>query len=207
MKIFIMRGYHLAGLSVAAKLVYTIFLLFVMLGLWSSVEIYETRVGWQTAAADGRDSVLARYGPPATAAQPLSGGPTLDLPPDEGVAAPADGGGDELAAARWSWLLDVFHQHLFSICVVWLVLAHLFMLTRLHPAITGTVVILSGVVSLLHVLAPLIIFKAGGLTWLMPLSGVGMAITWLLMTGWTGMAMWFGFGRPAEPSAGGLGAR
>ena len=207
MKIFIMRGYHLADLSVAAKLVYSIFLIFVLLGMWSSVEIYEARVGWQQNAAEGRDSVLARYGPPATAARPSEGGPNLDLPPDEEAAAPADGGVDELAAARWSWILDVFHQHLFSICVVWLVLAHLFMLTRLHPAITGAVVILSGVVSLLHVLAPLIIFQTAGLSWLMPLSGAGMAVTWLLMTGWPGVAMWFGFGRPSDLSAAGLGAR
>lgn len=192
-----MRGYHLAGLSVAAKLVYTIFLLFVLLGIWSSVEIYDTRLGG-TAAAGAQGAVAERYGQPVAPSQPGDGGPDLELPPPDGAVVATAGADEPQGDARWGWILDVFHQHLFSICVVWLVLAHLFMLSRLHPAITGAVVITSGIVTLLHVLAPLIIYQTGAVLWLMPVTGVGMAATWLMMTLWTALAMWFGLGRPSE---------
>ncbi len=196
-----MRGYHLAGLPVAAKLVYTIFLVFILLGLWSSVEIYEVRLGWDL---QGSPSVHERYvgGGAKIAAEP-AGGPSLDLPPDEAVdgdvTAPVGEEPDSIAESKWPWVLDVFHQHLFSISVIWLVLAHLFMLTRLHPAISGTVIILSGIASLMHVVAPVIINRLEIGHWLMPVSGTAMALTWLLMIGWSLMAMWFGVGRPAEP--------
>ncbi len=193
-----MRGYHLAGLSTAAKLVYTIFLVFILLGLWSSVEIYDIRIGSSLDAGAGAPSVRARYvGHQAQTAVPEVGGPAMDLPPDE--EAPLQDAGAALSEGKWVWILDVFHQHVFSISVVWLVLAHLFMLTRLHPIISGSLIMVSGVASLGHVLAPLIIHRLDAGLWLMPVTGVAMALTWLLMVGWTFMAMWFGLGRPAEP--------
>ena len=173
-------------------------MIFVLLGIWSSIEIYETRLGGHDEGAE-QVTMAARYGRPVAPPRQADGGPELDLPPADGGAEVAVADLDQLTNARWGWIMDVFHQHLFSICVVWLVLAHLFMLTRLHPALTGGVVIASGVLTLLHVLAPLVMFQTGAMFWLMPVSGAGMGATWLLMTLWTGLAMWFGFGRPTEP--------
>ncbi len=194
-----MRGYHLAGLSNTAKLVYSIFLGFIVLGMWSSIEIYDQRIGSELQGAPGSTSVRGRYLDHQTpGAGAAADGPTMELPPEEGLAGEDEGAA---SAGKWAWILDVFHQHVFSISVVWLVLAHLFMLTRLHPMISGVVILLSGLASMSHVLAPLIIHQLDTGAWLMPVSGIAMALTWLVMVAWTFMAMWFGLGRPVAPDA------
>ncbi len=187
MKLFISKGYHLGALAVPAKLVYTLFLLFILLGLWSSALMYGDRIGSRTTSEPGQVSVQERYvnrAPKAT-----TGGPALDLG-DEPPAAKAEVLAAPTEDLKRPWILDVFHQHLFSVSVVYLILAHLFMLTRLHPAAAGTVIALAGLSSLLHVLAPVIIWKTADFFWLMPVSGAAMAVTWTLMSGWTLLAMW-----------------
>ncbi|MSP92503.1 MAG: hypothetical protein EXR79_12005 [Myxococcales bacterium] len=215
MKLFIQRGFHLGLLAVPAKLVYTMFLAFVAIGLWTSWAIYAARIGPNLDGPAGRPSVTERYvnraSPSASALAPAgSAGPA------PGSAAAASGPvlvlGDEPAAApalaevtpalaedtKGPWVLDVFHQHVFSISVVYLILAHLFMLTRLHPALAGTTILGGGLAALAHVLAPVIIWRTGGWQWLMPVSGAAMGLTWTAMVGWSLGAMWFG--RPARTS-------
>jgi hypothetical protein len=187
MKLFISKGYHLGALAVPAKLVYTLFLLFILLGLWSSALMYGERIGAQNTSDPGQISVQERY--VNRPAKVVSGGPALDLGDEPAEPAPKP----QAAAAedlKRPWILDVFHQHLFSVSVVYLILAHLFMLTRLHPALAGSVIALAGLSSLLHVLAPVIIWKTSGFFWLMPVSGAAMAVSWTLMSGWTLLAMW-----------------
>ncbi|MBI5610935.1 MAG: hypothetical protein HY902_18835 [Deltaproteobacteria bacterium] len=190
MKLFIAKGYHLASLAVPAKLVYSIFLLFILLGLWSSAILYSDRIGAATQSPAGQPSVQERYVNRAKEAAPRpTAGPALDLGDEPPAAAPAPVPAED---PKRAWVLDVFHQHLFSVSVVFLILAHLFMLLRLHPAFAGSVVLLSGVSALAHVLAPVIIWKTGGWLWLMPVTGAAMALTWTLMVLWSLVAMWFG---------------
>lgn len=199
MKLFIAKGYHLAALTVPAKLVYTLFLAFILLGLWSSALMYGERIGTQNTSEPGQISVQERYvnRPPKA----VSGGPALELgdepaePAAKAQAAPAED-------LKRPWILDVFHQHLFSVSVVYLILAHLFMLTRLHPALAGAVIAVAGLSSLLHVLAPVIIWKTQGFFWLMPLSGAAMALSWTLMSGWTLLAMWLPQPKNSEAKSG-----
>lgn len=195
MKLFISKGYHLGALAVPAKLVYTLFLAFILLGLWSSAVMYGERIGTQNTSEPGQLSVQERYVHRAPKA--VVGGPALDLG-DEPVQPKAEARAVPAEDLKRPWILDVFHQHVFSVSVVYLILAHLFMLTRLHPALAGTVIAAAGLSSLLHVLAPVIIWKTADFFWLMPASGAAMALTWTLMSGWTLLSMWLQNPKPAD---------
>lgn len=187
MKIFVRQGYRIASLPVPAKLLYSFFLIFILIGLWTSWVLYDDRL------AD-KKQIHERYvnetvEPPA--AVESEGGPVLELEPmlDEpaldGVAAPE-------TDLKGPWVMDVFHQHVFSVSVVWLILAHLFMLVPLVNGLKGAGIVVSGGSALLHVLAPPIIWKTGGSEWLMPWSGAAMGLTWTAMVVITLVAMWFG---------------
>lgn len=192
MKLFIAKGYHLASLAPLAKVVYTFFLAFTALGLWTSWEIYAQRIGPDLDGPAGAPSVMERYAPSASreeAAAP-SGGPTLELdglPPEPTTPAAAED-------VKGPWVLDVFHQHAFSVSVVFLILAHLFMLTRLAPWLAGATIVLAGLSALAHVLAPVLIHATGAWAWLMPASGAAMGLSWTFMTLWSLAAMWLGVG-------------
>lgn len=183
---------HLRSLSVPARLVYSLFLVFIALGTWSSFVMYGDRIGADLRGPAGRPSVEERYVNRPVAAE--AGGPALEL--DE-APAPVPAQPEDL---KRPWVLDVFHQHAFSVSVVFLILAHLFMLTRLHPAVAGSVIALAGVSALAHVLAPVVIWKTGGWFWLMPASGAAMGVSWTLLIVWSFFAMWFG--KPSSREAG-----
>lgn len=210
MKLFIQKGYHLGSLALPAKLVYTIFLVFIGAGIWTSWAIYADRIGGALESGGEGHSVAARYLDQASAAASeaaatgpaadggLDGGLDIDLPDDEPEPETAT------VSSQWPWILDVFHQHLFTVSVVFLILGHLFMLTRLNPLIASVVVLLAGLSALLHVFAPVIIHKTGGWLWLMPVTGASMGLSWTVMVLWTLGAMWLGVGarrrESSEPS-------
>lgn len=197
MKLFVRKGYQAANLPVPAKLVYTLFLVFIAVGVWSSWVIYADRIGPELSGPTGEPSVEERYvnrpvgGPvgPSVGAELEGGlgGPALDLEPEPTEAAPALAPPEDL---KRPWVLDVFHQHLFSVSVVFLILAHLFMLCGLHAAVAGSVIVVAGLSSLVHVLAPVIIWKTGGWLWLMPMTGAAMGLSWSAMILWTLGALW-----------------
>lgn len=203
MKLFVRKGYHLASLAVPAKLIYTLFLIFIGLGVWSSFALYSDRIGPDLEGPAGSPSVQERYVNRAPESRTnRDAGPTLHL---DGPALDLDDEGPSTTPAialptppsppedlKRPWVLDVFHQHLFSVSVVFLILAHLFMLTGLHPAPSGVVIAIAGASSLLHVLAPVIIWKTGGWLWLMPATGATMGLSWSSMILWTFGAMWLG---------------
>lgn len=202
MKLFLRKGYHIGSLAGPAKLVYTLFLVFIAVGVWSSWVIYSDRIGPELTGPPGTPSVEERYvnRPPTAPAQPspgAEGGPTLELDDEPALELDTPPALDPLPAStaedlKRPWVLDVFHQHLFTVSVVFLILAHLFMLTGLHPAPTGAVVAVAGLSSLLHVLAPVVIWKTGGWLWLMPVTGAAMGVSWSAMILWTLGALWFG---------------
>jgi len=192
-KLFISKGYHLAALPVAAKLVYTFFLVFVAIGLWTSWAMYRDRIGADLQGPAGKPSVQERYVNRPAGVDAVAAGPALDLD-EAAVVRPAED-------LKKPWIMDVFHQHVFSVSVVFLILAHLFMLTRLHPAVAGATIAVAGLSSLLHVLAPVLIWQTGAWLWLMPASGAAMALSWTAMVAYTAGAMWLGNPRAALPNA------
>ena len=193
MKLFIAKGYHLAALPVPAKLVYSLFLLFIAVGLWTSWAMYRDRIGANLRGPPGQPSVEERY--VARSLPAAAGGPALELGDDP---PPASVPREDL---KKPWVMDVFHQHVFSISVVFLILAHLFMLTRLQPWLAGSLILLGGLSALLHVLAPVLIWRFGTLFWLMPVSGAAMGFSWTAMVGWTFATMWFGSAKNLEIKA------
>ncbi|MSQ82337.1 MAG: hypothetical protein EXR77_05370 [Myxococcales bacterium] len=196
MKVFIAKGFHLAALPVPAKLVYSFFLIFIGIGLWTSWAMYRDRMGSDLRGPNGQPSVEERYVDRAPAAdhspttQTSGAGPALELA-SEPPAKPVED-------HKKPWIMDVFHQHVFSVSVVFLILAHLFILTRLHPAVAGTVIAVAGSSALLHVLAPVIIWQTKSWLWLMPVTGAAMGLSWTLMVGWSLVAMWLGGGKLAD---------
>ena len=201
MRLFVRQGYQLSSLQLGAKLVYTIFLLFISLGIWSSWDLYRSRIGSRLESPAGEVSVQDRYvnrvaAPPTTSPPDATeDGPALDLEGDDDpteAAATAEPAGD----LKEPWVKDVFHQHLFTVSVVFLILAHLFMLTALHPWAKNAIIVLAGAGSLLHVLAPVIIWKTAGYFWLMPVTGATMGLSWTIMIVLAFVGMWFGSQRP-----------
>ncbi|MAE70098.1 MAG: hypothetical protein CME06_06475 [Gemmatimonadetes bacterium] len=185
MKVFTGNGYHVASLPLPVKCVYTLFLICIALGIWSSVEIHRVRVG-------DADGVAARYvGESAASNGVAASGPSIELPFGDDSATPE-------IDLEWTWILDLFHQHIFSIAVVYLILAHLFVLTGLPPAFSGGIVFIAGAAALAHTAAPLLIHWSGGLLWLMPVSGAAMAISWSVIVLWTLWAMWLALGSGQE---------
>jgi hypothetical protein len=192
MRGFAGKGGRIDQLSVEAKLVYTAFCGFALAALAVSVLYYGELVGSSATrgvreyyAGEAPPGAGDRADPPAAAPE---GGPAIELPPDEAPAAPPE---RIIVPITWRKLLEVTHFHLFTLPVFLLVIAHLFMLCRMAPALRFGIV-LSGVLSsALHLLAPWLVFwGGGGWAWTLPVSGVWMTASMLLMTGWPMIAMW-----------------
>ena len=134
---------RLRGLPWGARVVYTIFLVFTLLGLGLTVVLTHDMVGIDLSEAD------AYYGgdEPLVEAPEIEGGPALVLPSD----------GEDLAVfepmARRK-LLEITHFHLFSMPVYLLILSHMFMLSRASKRSKGLWIGAGSIGTLLHVAAP-----------------------------------------------------
>lgn len=188
------RPFPITRLSLEARVLYTGFLLFLVLGFVSSVWLYADSFG----GLSGRSSA-EYYRGGAAQAEPAptvdaAGGPALELPPD-GPALELPG---ETAAAVPMRLekparqvMETFHFHLFTVPVVLLIVGHLFMLTALSTRLKVGVITVASVATFVHLLAPLLVrFVGPQWGWLMPVSVVGAAVGWLPMLVWPLWEMW-----------------
>jgi len=88
-------------------------------------------------------------------------------------------------------LLETFHFHIFSIPVVLLIVAHLFMLCGLSAVFKAWVIGLATTATLVHVVTPLgIRLVDPGFGLLMFPSALAMGVTYLVMTLWPVYEMW-----------------
>jgi hypothetical protein len=188
------RPFPITRLSLEARVLYTGFLLFLVLGFVSSVWLYADSFG----GLSGR-STAEYYRGGAAPSEPgpgveAAGGPALELPPD-GPALELPG---ETAAAVPMRLekparqvMETFHFHLFTVPVVLLIVGHLFMLTALSTRLKVGVIAVASVATFVHLLAPLLVrFVGPQWGWLMPVSVVGAAVGWLPMLVWPLWEMW-----------------
>ncbi len=188
------RPFPITRLSLEARVLYTGFLLFLVLGFVSSVWLYADSFG----GLSGRSSA-EYYRGGAAQAEPAPtvdavGGPALELPPD-GPALDLPG---ETAAAVPMRLekparqvMETFHFHLFTVPVVLLIVGHLFMLTALSMRMKVGVITVASVATFVHLLAPLLVrFVGPQWGWLMPVSVVAAAVGWLPMLVWPLWEMW-----------------
>jgi hypothetical protein len=194
------RPFPITRLSLEARVLYTGFLLFLVLGFVSSVWLYADSFG----DLSGR-STAEYYRGGAAAAAPetradAAGGPALELPSDGPVLELP---GETAAAAPMRLekparqVMETFHFHLFTVPVVLLIVGHLFMLTALSTRLKVGVIAVASVTTFVHLLAPLLVrFVGPRWGWLMPVSVVGAAVGWLPMLVWPLWEMW----RPVSAS-------
>jgi hypothetical protein len=201
MKDFAANPGRLRTLSTGAKLLYSAFVFAALMGLFVSWKLYGVAVG--------NHGARAYYGGETTAPTPAPadvGGPSLDLPQEE-VAKPMV---EQISDRR---LLEATHFHVFTIPVYVLILAHLWLLTRL-PKSVHTAGVIGAVASTgIHIAGPWIVRGHPSLSVLMPISAVTMLFFLGAMALASAIDMWMprakrtapdlaprGF-RPAESSA------
>jgi len=134
---------RLRALPLGARSVYTVFLVFTLVGLALTLWLTHDMVGLDLSGA-------GEYyrGDAAPIEEPeIVGGPAVLLPP----------GGEQLAAFEpmpRRKLLEVTHFHLFSMPVYLLILSHIYMLSRSRKMAKGVWIAAGSFGTLLHIGAP-----------------------------------------------------
>lgn len=166
-------------LSLEARLVYSGFCVFILLGFFSSAWLYLDD-GLQHGSVAVQEYYRGSEFSAPTAAVPQ--------PADEGVAIVLP---DELArpvvlsvGLSRRQVMETFHFHLFSVSVVLLILGHLFMMCGYSLPFKAGVIGLSFAVTFIHLLVPpwLHLTGSGVAAALMLPTAVLMGGLWLLMT-------------------------
>jgi hypothetical protein len=163
---------RLRALPLGARAVYTVFLLFTLLGLALTLFLTHDMVGLDLGHAD---EYYGGGAAPAEETEP-DGGPALLLPPEaEDLAA-----FDPMPRRK---LLEITHFHLFSMPVYLLILSHMYMLSRARKQAKVAWVALGSFATLLHVAAPWLVTQgcAGALA-SYAVSGVLLLLSYLVMT-------------------------
>jgi len=177
MRAFGTGGVRLWNLSREAKLVFTAYVAFTLIGLLTAV-LYAYELTGERIFAGTRDYYSAA--PPAAGS---GGGPVIELAPDD--AQPM------VVGMSYRKLLEASHFHFFTVPVLLLIVSHLFMLAGLRPGTTVAWLLLSWALSLLHLAAPwLIHYGSDRLAALMPLSGAGMLLAITVLCAVTTIRMW-----------------
>jgi hypothetical protein len=180
-------------LSLEARVLYTGFCVFMLVGYASSAWFYlDDHLGVRPSSAASYYLGGAKTEVPGKD-KGGAGGPEIALPDAEQVTLSVE------KPARQ--VMETFHFHLFSVSVCLLIVAHLFMMSTLLPTMTKVSVIAIGsVATLLHILCPpLVRFVSGGFGALMFPSAVLMAACWIVMTVQPVYEMW----KPSLPARAG----
>lgn len=157
MKDFVRPAGRLRGLPFAARLVYSTFCVFSVIALAETAWLGADMLGADLAEVDSYYAG-GSVEPPASSADASEngaslgpgggGGPVIELP-EEGFGAALER--DPMPLRK---LLEVTHFHLFTMPVYLLILAHLFMLSRIHAAVKTGFITAGSLGVLLHLLAP-----------------------------------------------------
>ncbi|MFW2387266.1 MAG: hypothetical protein ACN4G0_02960, partial [Polyangiales bacterium] len=163
---------RLRALPLGARAVYTVFLVFTLLGLGLTLFLTHDIVGIDLSHAG---EYYGGENPPVEEAA-LDGGPELLLPPD----------GEELAAFEpmpRRKLLEITHFHLFSMPVYLLILSHMYMLSRSRKRAKVAWVALGSLGTLLHIAAPwMVAHGCAGAIGTYAVSGALLLISYVVMS-------------------------
>ncbi|MET0385660.1 MAG: hypothetical protein ABW321_06860 [Polyangiales bacterium] len=193
MKDFIRPSGRLRVLPLAARATYSVFLGFTLLALAESAWLGADMLGVDLG---GLDSYYAGAPAPssALAGEPAAGsdGPTLELPSDEPPSTVS-------SVMPLRKLLEVTHFHLFTMPVYLMVLAHLFMLSRLSAGAKLGWIAAGTLGVALHIIAPWVA-RAGsaGATPFYALSGALLFVSSAVMSLVALFEMWW----PARAATG-----
>ena len=183
MKDFAGPSGRLRALPIAAKVLYSAFAVSAVLGMLVSWRLYGSvvRDGGPAAYYSGAVPTLQ-----AAPESPSSGsdGPVLELPDDVREQRVMT---EQVSDRK---LLEVTHFHLFSIPVYVLILAHLWILTRVPPWLHTAGAIGAVASSAIHLAAPWIVRGRPALTILVPVSAVAMLFTLGVMAVGSLVDMW-----------------
>lgn len=178
-------------LSLEARVLYTAFCLFLLLGLASSAWLYlDDGLGLSSGAVTryylGDDAHPPTSAPPPS---PATSGPALDLPDEVLDVAAGDGMRLEKPARQ---VMETFHFHLFSVPVCLLIVGHLFMMCGLSTRKKVTLLVLASVFTLLHLVGPLLVrFGSPAFSPLFVVSALGMTMLWAVLLVWPLVEMWW----------------
>jgi hypothetical protein len=188
------RPVGIGRLSLEARVLYSAFCVFILIGGFSSLWFYvDDELGVVPDDA-------ARYylGDTQEAPPPTSDdGPALDLGDlgDLGAADEPAAAGTMRFEKPARQVMETFHFHLFSVPVVLLIIGHLFMMCGWSMRRKTGILVTASVTTLLHLLAPpLIRFVSPHFAALVFPTAVLMLLSWTLMTAWPLWEMW----RPAR---------
>jgi hypothetical protein len=203
MRQFASSGFRLWNLGREAKVLYSAFCLLIFFGVISSALYYGDLVG--TGLGGVRRYYAGEAGEPAEhrspgapAAAPVGAGPRIG--PEIEVPDDAERAHQPIVVAvTYRKLLEVTHFHLFTMPVVLLIVAHLFLATGLADAAKlGWIVAGSGSVAL-HLATPwLVRYGSPSLAFLHAISGAALTVTLSVLTLYPVAAMWR---RPPPPRA------
>ena len=192
----------LTRIPVPNRLVYTVFLIFAAAGILSAVLLSHAGPGWTP------ESVAKYYrGEEAVAedaeSEPMddSSGPVIDLPEFDPSGSSADPEPMQIHHAQsYRQILENSHQHLFSMPVFFLILAHLFARARfprrfIHVGVGLTAFGLAG-----HIAGPwLVRYVGAGWSWFMLFTLGALIAGMLVMLLGSLAAMWWPI-RVAKPT-------
>jgi hypothetical protein len=173
------KPFPLQRLSLEARILYSAFLVFMVMALMTSAWL-----GLDSGLTH-RDAVARYYlGGAVVVAGPavVVGGPLIDV-----ADAPAEV--DPPKSARQ--VIETFHFHAFTIPVVLLILGHMFFMTALSTRTKVITLVLATLSSLVHLLAPVITrFVTPTAASLFVPSAVVMTVSWLCLAMVPLVQMW-----------------
>jgi hypothetical protein len=159
----------LDSLSLEARVLYTGFCLFLLIGSATSIWLYSDD-GHGLSPANTTQYYLGNAGDAAPAPRE-HGGPALDIPQENIVVAK-----DARA------VVETFHFHLFSVPVCLLIVGHLFMMTSWTTRKKVIVIAIGSFATLFHLVGPpLVRFVWSGFSIAFVISAILMTLTWALM--------------------------
>ncbi len=181
---------RLRAVSLGSKLLYTAFAVAALAGLLVSWKLYGAAVGEAGPAVYYSGAEVQRTPEKSNPGD----GPAIELADESKPSRPIT------AQMPERKLLEVTHFHLFTIPVYVLILAHLWLLTKLPVWLQHTGVVLAVVTSALHIAAPWLVRASPGAAVLMPISGLSMLLTLGAMALISTIDMWL----PQPPVAASL---
>jgi hypothetical protein len=183
MRDFVRPAGRLRMLPLPARLVYSVFNLFSLLALAETAWLGADMVGANLEGVEAYYAGKSGAPPSAAKAPDPAAGPVIELP-DEPLTA-------EAAPMPLRKLLEVTHFHLFTMPVYLLILAHLFMLSRIHAGVKIGFILGGSLGVLLHMLAPWVARSgSAGSVLFYAISGVLLLVCMLVMSSVPLVEMW-----------------
>jgi hypothetical protein len=179
-------------LSLEARVLYTAFCLFLLVGAgtsaWFVVDDGTTSTAGTLHYYKGEDAPTAA----PQLASDNAGGPDVHMPDDVVAPAPTHEAARELRFEKPArQVMETFHFHLFTVPVCLLIVGHIFMMCSFSTRVKAWALAIASSSTLLHILVPpLVRFVSPAWAVAMFPSAVVMGVLWMFLTAWPVFEMW-----------------